>query len=90
MIKFAVGYNRRGIDETVTKTQKNGDDSSTQQALMDRGQCFKVVAAAVKSVSESAIVDLKSPEVSLNKSWNNFFSLSRFLIRNLALEFKAP
>ncbi|XP_047077144.1 uncharacterized protein LOC124687404 [Lolium rigidum] len=64
-IKFAVGYNRRGIDETVTKTQKNDDNSSTQQALMHREQCFKVVAGAIKSVSEGAIVDLKSPEVAI-------------------------
>ncbi|XP_051193360.1 uncharacterized protein [Lolium perenne] len=60
-----VGYNRRGIDETVTKTQKNDDNSSTQQALMHREQCFKVVAGAIKSVSEGAIVDLKSPEVAI-------------------------
>lgn len=64
MMKFAVGYNRRGIDETVTKTQKNDNDSSIQQAVMDREKCFKVVAAAIKSVAEDAIVDLKSPEVS--------------------------
>ncbi|KAM0874023.1 hypothetical protein ACQ4PT_037692 [Festuca glaucescens] len=64
-IKFAVGYNRRGIDETTTKTQKNDDNSSTQQVLMHREQCFKVVAGAIKSVSEGAIVDLKSPEVAI-------------------------
>ena len=52
----------------MTKTQKDDDNSSNQQALMDREQCFKVVAAAIKSVSEGAIVDLKSPEVPLNTS----------------------
>jgi hypothetical protein len=80
MIKFAVGYNRRGIDETVTKTQKNDDNRSTQQALMHREQCFKVVAGAIKSVSEGAIVDLKSPEVSLDKSCNSCYSLARFTV----------
>ncbi|KAF7090398.1 hypothetical protein CFC21_093154 [Triticum aestivum] len=64
-IKFAVGYSRRGIDETVNKTQKNDNNSSIQQGLMDRQQCFKVVAAAVKSVAKDAIVDLKSPEVAV-------------------------
>jgi len=64
-IKFAVGYNRRGIDEAVIKMHKDDDKGSTQQALMDREQCFEVVAAAIKSVAESAIVDLKSPEVAV-------------------------
>ncbi|XP_022684465.1 uncharacterized protein LOC101762499 [Setaria italica] len=64
-IKFAVAYNRRGIDETETKAQKNSNEGSNQQALMDREQCFKVVAAAVKSIAENSVVDLKSPEVNL-------------------------
>ncbi|KAG2660476.1 hypothetical protein PVAP13_1KG438800 [Panicum virgatum] len=62
-IKFAVAYNRRGIDETEMKPQKNSNEGSSQQALMDRDQCFKVVAAAVKSVAENSVVDLKSPEL---------------------------
>ncbi|RCV07727.1 hypothetical protein SETIT_1G268800v2 [Setaria italica] len=64
-IKFAVAYNRRGIDETETKAQKNSNEGSNQQALMDREQCFKVVAAAVKSIAENSVVDLKSPEVAV-------------------------
>lgn len=32
---------------------------------MDREQCFKVVATAVKSVAENSVVDLRSPEVTL-------------------------
>ncbi|XP_006647671.1 uncharacterized protein LOC102708409 [Oryza brachyantha] len=64
-IKFAVGYNRRGIDETEMKGQKNDNEGSKQQILMDRDQCFKVVAAAVKSVTENSIVDLRSPEVAV-------------------------
>jgi hypothetical protein len=63
MLQFAVAYNRRGIDETEMKPQKNSNEGSSQQALMDRDQCFKVVAAAVKSVAENSVVDLKSPEV---------------------------
>uniref|UniRef100_A0A0A9BBE9 Uncharacterized protein n=1 Tax=Arundo donax TaxID=35708 RepID=A0A0A9BBE9_ARUDO len=64
-IKFAVSYNRRGIDETEMKPLKNGNEGSNQQALMDRDQCFKVVAAAVKSVAENSVVDLRSPEVAV-------------------------
>ncbi|CAN6239626.1 unnamed protein product [Urochloa humidicola] len=64
-VKFAVAYNRRGIDETEMKPQKNSNEGSKQQALMDREQCFKVVAAAVKSVAENSVVDLKSPEVAV-------------------------
>ncbi|KAL6633800.1 hypothetical protein ACP70R_026471 [Stipagrostis hirtigluma subsp. patula] len=64
-VKFAVAYNRRGIDETESKPQKNSNEGSNQQTLMDREQCFKVVAAAVKSVAEDAVVDLRSPEVAV-------------------------
>ncbi|KAF8765401.1 hypothetical protein HU200_008546 [Digitaria exilis] len=65
-IKFAVAYNRRGIDETEVKPRKNTNEGSNQQeTLMDREQCFKVVAAAVKSVFENSVVDLKSPEVAV-------------------------
>ncbi|XP_062219878.1 uncharacterized protein LOC133919491 isoform X2 [Phragmites australis] len=61
-IKFAVAYNRRGIDETEMKLPKKSNEGLNQQALMDREQCFKVVAAAVKSVAENSVVDLRSPE----------------------------
>ncbi|KAG8044326.1 hypothetical protein GUJ93_ZPchr0006g42653 [Zizania palustris] len=64
-IKFAVAYNRRGIDETEMKRQKNDNEGSKQQTLMEREQCFKVVAAAVKSVAENSMVDLRSPEVAI-------------------------
>ena len=47
------------------KGQKNGNEGSKQQTLMDRDQCFKVVAGAVKSVAENSIVDLRSPEVAV-------------------------
>ncbi|KAL5211970.1 hypothetical protein ABZP36_022817 [Zizania latifolia] len=64
-IKFAVAYNRRGLDETEVKRQKNDNEGSKQQTLMEREQCFKVVAAAVKSVAENSMVDLRSPEVAV-------------------------
>jgi hypothetical protein len=67
MMKFAVAYNRRGIDETEMKPRKNNNEGSNQQALMDRDQCFKVVAVAVKSIAEKSVVDLRSPEVTLHK-----------------------
>jgi hypothetical protein len=67
MVKFAVAYNRRGIDETEMKPPKNSNEGSNHQALMDRDQCFKVVVAAVKSIAEKSVVDLRSPEVTLHK-----------------------
>lgn len=76
MLQFAVAYNRRGIDETEVKPRKNTNEGSNQQeTLMDREQCFKVVAAAVKSVFENSVVDLKSPEVNFP---NNFQSLHSY------------
>jgi len=41
---------------------------------MDREQCFKVVAAAVKSVAENSVVDLRSPEVTLTDNCNSLHS----------------
>ncbi|KAG0488485.1 hypothetical protein HPP92_007296 [Vanilla planifolia] len=58
-IKFAVGYNRRGIEETEIKNQKH----TTMITLLDRNTCFNVVAVAFKNVIENSTVDLKSPEV---------------------------
>jgi len=72
ILQFAVAYNRRGIDET----EKNSNEGSNQQALMDREQCFKVVAAAVKSVAENSVVDLRSPEVTLTDNCNSLHSYS--------------
>lgn len=69
MVKFAVAYNRRGIDQIEMKPHKNSNEGSNQQALMEREQCFKVVAVAVKSVAENSVVDLKSPEVTLNDNF---------------------
>ncbi|OAY71968.1 uncharacterized protein LOC109707662 [Ananas comosus] len=63
-IRFAVGYNRRGVDETEMKTLKD-TEGSKESTLMDRDQCFRVVAGAVKTVAKNSIVDLKSPEVAL-------------------------
>ncbi|XP_022158307.1 uncharacterized protein LOC111024819 [Momordica charantia] len=58
-VKFAVGYNRRGIEETEMKTCK---DSSGANVMASRDKCFSIVAAAVKDVVSNAVVDLKSPE----------------------------
>ncbi|XP_023553260.1 uncharacterized protein LOC111810722 isoform X2 [Cucurbita pepo subsp. pepo] len=58
-VKFAVGYNRRGIEETEMKTSKD----SSGAIVMGRDKCFSAVAAAVKDVVSNAIVDLKSPEL---------------------------
>lgn len=65
-VKFAVGYNRRGIEETEMKKLKQDTmvDSSLFD-MLDRTKCFSVVAAAVKSVVSDSVVDLKSPELSV-------------------------
>ncbi|KAH7692102.1 THUMP domain-containing proteins protein [Dioscorea alata] len=64
-IKFAVGYNRRGIDETTTKGRKSTDEGSQGLGLLDRDKCFEVVARAIKAIANNASVDLKSPEVAV-------------------------
>ncbi|XP_042454180.1 uncharacterized protein LOC122038475 [Zingiber officinale] len=64
-IKFAVGYNRRGMDDEI-KSQKSTDkDTEEASTLLDRDACFKAVAGAIKAVAKNAIVDLKSPEVAV-------------------------
>ncbi|KAI3516868.1 hypothetical protein L1887_15977 [Cichorium endivia] len=55
-IKFAVGYNRRGIEETELKGG-NG--------IMDRSKCFEIVAAAVKTIVTDSVVDLKCPDLTV-------------------------
>ncbi|KAL5207581.1 hypothetical protein ABZP36_032016 [Zizania latifolia] len=53
-------------DEPIKmKGQKNDNEGSKQQTLMEREQCFKVIAAAVKSVAKNSMVDLRSPEVAV-------------------------
>lgn len=64
-IKFAVGYNRRGIEETELKISRNTSKDSEEIALLDRNKCFSVVATAVKDVVPDSVVDLKSPELSV-------------------------
>ncbi|XP_027366650.1 uncharacterized protein LOC113872946 [Abrus precatorius] len=62
-LKFAVGYNRRGIEETkFVKENPNGSDVFS---LLDRNKCFGVVASAVNHVVEDSVVDLRSPELSV-------------------------
>lgn len=62
-LKFAVGFNRRGIEET-TFVKKNSNDSNAF-SLLDRNKCFGVVASAVNHVVEDSVVDLRSPELSV-------------------------
>ncbi|KAJ0038544.1 hypothetical protein Pint_22553 [Pistacia integerrima] len=64
-IHFAVGYNRRGFDETQMKTTKDTLNDSNLFAMLDRNKCFNVVAAAVKDVVSDSEVDLKFPELSI-------------------------
>ncbi|PQP95397.1 uncharacterized protein Pyn_27258 [Prunus yedoensis var. nudiflora] len=60
-IKFAVGYNRRGV-ETELNTSK---EASNAVVLLDRDKCFEIVASAVTGVVSDSVVDLKSPELAV-------------------------
>ncbi|KAE8719618.1 hypothetical protein F3Y22_tig00109936pilonHSYRG00009 [Hibiscus syriacus] len=64
-LKFAVGFNRRGTDESQLKNPKDGSKNSDMSVLLDRNKCFSVVAAAVKANVPDSVVDLKSPELSI-------------------------
>lgn len=63
-LKFAVGFNRRGIEETTFAMEKS-NDSTNAFSLLDRNKCFGVVASAVNHVVEDSVVDLRSPELSV-------------------------
>lgn len=62
-IKFAVGYNRRGLDEMQNTAKDASEESDGVVSLLDRGKCFEVVASAVKDVISDSAVDLKTPEL---------------------------
>ncbi|MCL7031575.1 hypothetical protein MKW94_018775 [Papaver nudicaule] len=62
-LKFAVGYNRRGVEETEVKNKNTDPKYSDLLVLLDRNKCFSVVAGAVKEIVADAVVDLKSPEL---------------------------
>eukprot|EP00252_Welwitschia_mirabilis_P017510 TRINITY_DN38798_c0_g1_i1.p1 TRINITY_DN38798_c0_g1~~TRINITY_DN38798_c0_g1_i1.p1 ORF type:complete len:377 (+),score=82.62 TRINITY_DN38798_c0_g1_i1:134-1264(+) len=55
-LKFAVAYNRRGVNE-----RELGNDGS----LLGRSECIRVVASAVTKVLPLATVDLQSPEIAV-------------------------
>ncbi|KAK1274020.1 hypothetical protein QJS04_geneDACA009847 [Acorus gramineus] len=64
-VKFAVGYNRRGIEETEMKNKKSKEGNSNGPTLMNRDECFKIVAGAVKEIAPDSVVDLKNPQVAV-------------------------
>ncbi|MBA0586075.1 hypothetical protein Gorai_016829 [Gossypium raimondii] len=64
-LKFAVGFNRRGTEESQMKTSKDASKNSDMSVLLDRNKCFGAVAAAVKGIVSDSVVDLKSPELSI-------------------------
>ncbi|WJX15266.1 hypothetical protein P8452_05430 [Trifolium repens] len=60
-LKFAVGFNRRGIEETKSvKENLNGSNS-----LLDRTKCFEIVGTAINHIVKDSVVDLRSPELSV-------------------------
>ncbi|XP_047332584.1 uncharacterized protein LOC124936161 [Impatiens glandulifera] len=65
IMKFAVGYNRRGFDEKERKSSKNTSIETEELSLLDRNKCFSIVAGAVKDVVSDAVVDLVNPELSV-------------------------
>ncbi|CAN6895333.1 unnamed protein product [Brassica oleracea] len=62
LVKFAAGYNRRGVEEAKGKIQK-ASEVLDQCPLLDRTKCFETVAAGVKAIVPDSVVDLKSPEL---------------------------
>ncbi|KAK9115704.1 hypothetical protein Sjap_014651 [Stephania japonica] len=62
-VKFAVGYDRRGVDEKEMKIRKCDSQGSKSSALLDRNKCFTIVAGVVKEIISDSVVDLKSPEL---------------------------
>ena len=64
-LQFAVGYNRRGVQETEIKTFKVSLNDTDVLSLLDRNRCFDTVARGVKEVVSDSVVDLKSPEVEI-------------------------
>ncbi|EOA38100.1 hypothetical protein CARUB_v10009568mg [Capsella rubella] len=62
-VKFAAGYQRRGVEETKGKIQKEASEVLDQCPLLDRIKCFETVAAGVTDIVPDSVVDLKSPEL---------------------------
>ncbi|KHN37405.1 hypothetical protein glysoja_013620 [Glycine soja] len=60
---FAVGFNRRGIEETTFAKEYSNDSNAF--SLLVRNKCFGVVSSAVNHVVEDSVVDLRSPELSV-------------------------
>ncbi|KAH0863645.1 hypothetical protein HID58_080856 [Brassica napus] len=76
-VKFAAGYNRRGVEEAKGKIQK-ASEVLDQCPLLDRTKCFETVAAGVKAIVPDSVVDLKSRSYVL--WWNSY----RFLEYQMA------
>ncbi|KAH1231215.1 hypothetical protein GmHk_10G030499 [Glycine max] len=62
-LPFAVGFNRRGIEETTFAKEYSNDSNAF--SLLVRNKCFGVVSSAVNHVVEDSVVDLRSPEVKM-------------------------
>lgn len=60
--QFAVAFNRRGVEETEMK-QKGSVHDCHESPLLDKNECLRVVASAVKDTVPDSVVDLKSPQV---------------------------
>ncbi|CAI0422141.1 unnamed protein product [Linum tenue] len=63
-LKFAVGYNRRGMEEQKIFARDNMKDSEVV-SMLDRDKCFRVVASAVKETIPDSAIDLKCPDISV-------------------------
>ncbi|CAN6481461.1 unnamed protein product [Victoria cruziana] len=63
-LKFAVAFNRRGVEETEMK-QKGSVHDCHESPLLDKNECLRVVASAVKDTVPDSVVDLKSPQMAV-------------------------
>ncbi|KAG6547935.1 hypothetical protein Mapa_010755 [Marchantia paleacea] len=61
LIHYAVAFNKRGAEGR--KMDQNQTDDSAGAPTFDRGECIRIVTAAVHQVTSNVKVDLTSPEM---------------------------
>lgn len=64
-LKFAVGYNTRGMEGNEVGSGGSQKKSAMESSILSRNDCFRIVAGAVKEVAIHSAVDLRSPEMAV-------------------------
>lgn len=64
-LKFAVGYNRRGVEGHVVSSAGSRKNAAVESPILGRIECLQAVAGAVKEVVMHSAVDLRSPEMAV-------------------------